>query len=49
MTELEKKLMNMSPAERKKAVAHISDQMGMPSKKAKSTTKTAAKKTTKKK
>ena len=33
MTELEKKLMKMSPAERKKAVDFVSEQMGMPSKK----------------
>lgn len=38
MTNLEKKLMAMTPAQRKKAVAAISDQMGMPPKK-----KTAAK------
>ncbi len=57
MTELEKKLNAMSPAERKKAVDHISAQMGSDpaiEKKSKasakkSSSKAAAKKTSKKK
>ena len=57
MTELDKKLMAMSPAERKKAMAHIQTQMGMDprilreneKKRAAAKKKAAAKKTTKKK
>lgn len=57
MTELEKKLNAMSPAERKKAMAHIQNQMGMDprilraneKKRAAAKKKAAAKKTTKKK
>lgn len=58
MTELEKKLNAMSPAERKKAVDHISNQMGMnpdiekrarASSKKKTSSKSTAKKPTAKK
>lgn len=38
MTEFEKAIMKMKPADRKKAVNAVSNQMGMPSKKKKSTT-----------
>lgn len=55
MTELERKLMAMTPAQRKKAVEHISDQMGMNPKileenrRRRAAAKKATKKTTKKK
>ena len=47
MTPFEKAMMNMTPAQRKKANAGLSEMMGMPPKKKKATTKT--KRTSKKK